>query len=254
MPEYLPLVAGLALTLLAVLVARHRISAVESDILEKTAPREIVVASSPVARGATFSLENLAKRPVPSAGTSHRNVPAKDFELLLGAKAKIDISEGEPVLWTDVEEPFEVESFSRIVPPGRRAVTIDVETKDSFSGLLRVGDYVDILRQHADGRSFIPLLEDVRILALDRNFLPSTSGEDNQDVATITVSVSPEDAVRLSAASRGGNLSWLLRNPDDRSRNRQPTRLAYSASEVEIWKAGIRERNPPAIAQPGVLE
>src|SRR3989337_2992229 len=57
--EFLPLVAGAILTLLGILFARQRISAVEKTILAKAAPTEIVVAASPIAAGSTFSLENL---------------------------------------------------------------------------------------------------------------------------------------------------------------------------------------------------
>ena len=243
------------MTLLAVLVARNRIAAVERDILGKAVPVDVVVASRTVPQGSAFSLENLAKRPIPSAGTSRRNVPAQDFELLLGANAKVEVAEGEPVLWTDVEEPFEVETFSRVVPPGKRAVTINVEGRDAFSGLLRIGDCVDILRESKDGRSFVPLLEDVRILALDHRFLPASSEEEVRETGTITVSASPGDAIRLSSASRKGTLAWLLRNPEDHGRNRnRPGGPVDSSTGVEIWRAGIRERTAPAAPDPGAFQ
>ena len=247
MPAFLPLLAGITLTLLAILAARQRISAVERDILGKAAPTEIVVATNLIPRGAIFSLENLSKRSVPSAGTSRRNIPAPDYELLLGARAKVEISEGEPVLWTDVEEPIDVDKFSLMIAKGRRAITIEADMRASFSGLLRPGDHVDLLRRRKDAREFTPLLFHVPVLAVDRQFLPLSSHEDGSNIGTITVAVTPDEAVLLSTAAQDGEISWLLRNPADE--RRPPKKKSLSAktfSSVEIWKGGIRERNPPA--------
>jgi len=243
------------LTMLAIIVARQRISAVERDILGKAAPTEIVVAATPIPTGATFTLENLSKRAVPSAGTSRRNVPASDFSLLLGARTKVEISEGEPVLWTDVEEPFVADSFSLTITKGSRAMTIEADRKASFSGLLRPGDHVDLLQEGKDRRGFTPLLFHVPVLAVNRHFLPLSSGGEEDEIDTITVSVTPDEATRLSTAARGGSISWLLRNPGDRSRpHKRKGVFAKSSPHFEIWKAGIRERSAPSASHAWELE
>jgi pilus assembly protein CpaB len=250
--EFLPLVAGAILTLLAILIARHRISAVEKNILEKVAPREIVVAANPIPAGSAFSLENLAKKSIPSDGTSRRNVPAHDFELLLGARAKAEISGGEPVLWTDVEEPFHGDRFSQLIPKGRRAITMDADTKASFSGLIRPGDHVDILRETSDGKGSYPFLFNVPVIAVDRHFLPPSSEEEGKEIATLTMSVTTNEAALLSAAAREGKISWLLRNPDDRgSPTKRERSWAALSPLVEIWKAGIREEKTPLPSKEG---
>ena len=244
MTEFLPLIAGMILTMLAIFVARQRISTVERDILGKAAPTEIVVAATAIPTGATFSLENLSKKAVPFSGTSRRNVPASDFSLLLGARAKLEISEGEPVLWTDVEEPFAADSFSLTIAKGRRAMTVEADRKASFSGLLRPGDHVDLLKEEKDHRGFTPLLFHVPVLAVNRHFLPLSSDREEDEIDTITVSVTPDEAMRLSTAAREGSISWLLRNPDDPEVRQKRKRLHPKFSpSVEIWKAGIRERS-----------
>ena len=250
--EFLPLVAGTILTLLAILIARQRISAVEKNILGKAAPTEIVVAANPIPAGSTFSLENLAKKSIPVDGTTRRNVPAHDFELLLGARAKVEMSGGEPVLWTDVEEPLDVDRFSLLIPKGRRAITMDADTKASFSGLIRPGDHVDILRETSDGKGSYPFLFDVPVIAVDRLFSPPSTEEEGKEIATLTMSVTTNEAALLSAAAREGKISWLLRNPDDRGRPpmREHARAALS-SLVEIWKGGIREEKTPLPSKEG---
>jgi pilus assembly protein CpaB len=253
--EFFPLVAGTILTLLAILIARQRISAVEKNILGRAAPTEIVVAADSIPSGSTFSLENLAKKSIPSDGTTGRNVPASDFELLLGAKAKVEISGGEPVLWTDVEEPFDVDRFSLLIPKGRRAITMDADTKASFSGLIRPGDHVDILRETSDGKGSYPFLFDVPVIAVDRLFSPPSTEEEGKEIATLTMSVTTNEAALLSAAAREGKISWLLRNPDDRGRPPKREHLRAGLSPlVEIWKGGIREEKTPLPSKEGEHE
>lgn len=239
--EYLPLAGGLALTLVAILVARQRISAVEKDIRDKAAPVNVVVASCTIPKGAPLSAQNLAKLAVPSAGTSRRNVPAAEFELLIGARTKGPIEPGEPILWTDVEEPFDIEKFSLTIPRGRRALTIEADLGASFAGLIRPGDRVDISIKDPSGTIGPGWLHDIPVIAVDRHFDRPPDPESANETSSITVSVSPEEGRRLVAAS-GTGLRWFLRNPDDRSRPSTPAGGSCDGSwVVEIWKAGIRE-------------
>ena len=105
----LPLLAGLLLCGFALAAAGRRVATVEEDIHRQANPVEVVVASVAIPAGETFSVKNMAKKAIPSSGTGQRNVPASEFELLVGARAKTAIDPGEPVLWTDVEEPYETE-------------------------------------------------------------------------------------------------------------------------------------------------
>lgn len=239
--EYLPLAGGLALTVVAVLVARQRISAVEKDIMVKAAPVDVVVASCPIPKGAPLSAQHLARLAVPSSGTSGRNVPAKEFELLIGARTKTRIEAGEPIFWTDLEEPFDVEKFSLTIPRGRRALTLEADLGASFAGLLRPGDRVDISIKDPTGRIEPAWLRDIPVIAVDRHFDRPPDAESATETSSITVSVTPDEGRRLVAAPATG-LRWFLRHPDDRSR--PPAASGPSCDThraVEIWKAGIRE-------------
>ena len=239
--EYLPLVAGVALTVAAILVARHRINAVEKDIQKKAAPVDVVVASRPIPKGTAFTEQNLAKLSVPSSGTSRRNVPSREFELLIGARTKASIEPGEPILWTDVEEPFGVDKFSQAIPQGRRALTIEADLAASFSGLISPGDRVDISLQDPTGKTGPAWFYDIPVIAVDRVFDRPPDSEAALDISSITISVTPEEGRRL-VAPRGGGLRWFLRNPEDRSRPPAASGRSFETHRpVEIWKAGVRE-------------
>lgn len=238
---YLPLVAGIALTVAAIFIARHRINAVEKEIQKKAAPVDVVVASCAIPKGTALSEQNLAKLSVPSSGTSRRNVPAGEFALLIGARTRAGIESGEPILWTDVDEPFEVDKFSQAIPEGRRAMTIEADLAASFSGLIRPGDRVDISLQDPAGKVGPAWFYDIPVIAVDRHFDRPPDSEAAPETSSITISVTPEEAKRLVSA-RGGGLRWLLRNPADRSRPTPASATSFDNHRlVEIWKAGVRE-------------
>jgi Flp pilus assembly protein CpaB len=236
-----------ALTLAAILLARQRILAAEMDIRRKAAPVDIVVPSAPIPVGGLFTEKNLARKSVPVSGTGSRNVPAAEFELLLGARAKGDLAEGEPILWTDVEEPFDSDNFSRTIPSGRRALTFEADISSSFAGLIRPGDSVDLLYEGDKSIGARAWINAVPVISVDRQFGRAPSKEESREVSTITLSVTPEEGRLLATKAREGRIFWFLRNPDEPSRSGVTSGLrAEQAPPItEIWKAGIRELRAP---------
>lgn len=234
-----PLIAGIVLTMLAVSVARLRIATLEREIRERNEPVEIVVASEEIPDRGTLSGNNLAKKAIPASGAGRRNIPAAEFERILGARVRGGIGAGEPILWIDLEDPSAEHRFSRSIPSGRRAITVDAGPRSSFAGLLRPGDRVDILHEREAGSGFHPLLYDVPVLAVDRFVRDAREGEEQAEVSTLTLSLLPAESVRIAGASRNGRVSYLLRNPNDRSRPAAKFRRNRKGSRVEIWKAGI---------------
>ncbi len=240
------MLAGVALTLSAIFLARQRITAAEREVQKKISPVEIVVPSIPIRAGDAFTEQNLARKSVPATGTGSRNVPAAEFELLLGAHAKGNLAEGEPILWTDVDEPFDTERFSQTIPAGRRAFTIEVNTSSSFAGLVRPGDIVDLLCEREAGRASQAWVRAIPVISVDRHFGKSPSREESRDISTVTVSVSPEEGRLLAAAGREGRIHWFLRNPTEPSTSAASgTRPPKPAPvKIEIWKAGMQELHP----------
>lgn len=240
----LPLLAGLLLCGFALAAAGRRVATVEMDIRRQANPVEVVVASVPIPAGEAFSVQNLAKKAIPSSGTGKRNVPAADFELLLGARAKTAIDPGEPVLWTDVEEPYDMDAFSRTVLPGRRAMTLGVDTTSSFSGLLHPGDRVDLLVERSGGISS-DWVRDLPVIAVDRDHNRLAHSPEKEETATVTLMVTPAEGSRIARAA--GKIHWFLRNPDDNTAVESGTTAgSISPRSVEVWKGGVKD--PPILA------
>lgn len=241
--EILMFLAGLTLTSVAVFLARSRIHAMEFELRRNVSPVGIVVPSTPISSGEVFSERNLAKKTVPVSGTSGRNVRAEEFELLVGARAKGNIAPGDPILWSDVEEPFEMEKLSQIVPQGRRALTIVADSSSSFSGCIRPGDRIDLLCNGGNGISNQTWIHGIPVISVDRNFNRPPSKDESADISTITVSVTPEEGRMIATGAGGGRLHWFLRNPEE-----PPERVSRISGKshplflpIEIWKGGIRE-------------
>lgn len=234
----LPLVVGLLLCGFALAAAGRRVATVEKNIRRQANPVEVVVASVAIPAGETFSGRNLAKKAIPSSGTGQRNVPASEFELLLGARAKTAIEPGEPVLWTDVDEPYDTDAFSRNVLAGRRAMTLVVDATSSFAGLLHTGDRVDLLLERS-GTNSREWVRDIPVIAVDRNHDRLAHPTGGEEAATVTLMVTPEEGHRIASAS--GKPHWFLRNPDDNAVvHPVPTGKPATPPAVEVWKGGVK--------------
>jgi pilus assembly protein CpaB len=233
-----PLLAGLLLCGVALAAAGRRMSNLENDIRQKSNPVEVIVASVPIPAGETFTMRNLAKKAVPSSGTGARNVPSSEVELLVGGRAKTAIDPGEPVLWTDVEEPYDADAFSSNVLPGRRAMTLSVDTTSSFAGLLHPRDRVDLLVERPEGISS-DWVRNLLVIAVDQdqNRLAHSAG--NAETSTVTLMVTPNEGSRIAAAT--GKVHWFLRNPDDNAVFVSAiTGKGYPLRAVEVWKGGVK--------------
>jgi pilus assembly protein CpaB len=247
--ELLPLGVGVMLTGFALAAAGQRIAAVEKDLRRQATPVDVVVASVPVPAGEPFTEGNLAKKPVPASGTGRRNVPASEFQLLLGASAKYPIEPGEPILWTDVQEPFEADAFSTLIPTGRRALTVGADPTSSFAGLLLPGDRVDILAESSNTKT-PTWIRDIPVIAVDHCYNRLAKPTETLEAATVTLMVTPREGAKISETNGAGKLHWFLRNPlDNGTVSRGSSRRRSIPLPVEIWKGGVK--NPPSPVEIG---
>jgi pilus assembly protein CpaB len=110
-----------------------------------------------------------------------------------------------------------------IVPEGKRAVSVAVSDLVSAGGLVRPGDYVDvILTVKLGGGDQIGrvILQDLEVLALDQQVekvapnldegadeerVPTGEAETNPDAATVTLAVTPAEGEVLVTAEECGN-------------------------------------------------
>jgi pilus assembly protein CpaB len=223
-PEWL--IAAMALT--AGVVGAHlanryltqRTALAEQRLTERYTPRSIVVAATDIKAGDILSTPGLAARNVPTAYVPNDAVATEDVGSVLAMRTAIDIKRGSPIQLAAVRAVAGNEGLASALEGGRRALTIAVDQINSLDGQLTAGDYVDIVLSQTEGAGakLTPLLQRVQVLAAGgqiHGLAGSSPGPAEQNINTVTFSLTAEEAARLILAEQVGEISVLLRAPQD---------------------------------------
>ncbi|HAY08093.1 MAG TPA: Flp pilus assembly protein CpaB [Hyphomonas sp.] len=134
---------------------------------------------------------------------------------------------GEPLLLPKIDTTGSVLTLASAIKPGMRAVSIVVRNDTGVSGFVLPGDRVDVNEfmdlEDANGRAegarvsanilARPVLRHVKVLAVDQTFDPNLEGA--KPSQTVTLEVTPEDALALGAASQRAALGLALISRDE---------------------------------------
>ncbi|MCA9401217.1 MAG: Flp pilus assembly protein CpaB [Candidatus Omnitrophica bacterium] len=120
------------------------------------------------------------------------------------------------------------QQFSIKVPPGKRAITLNIDSLSAVGGLIDPGDIVDIIAElnmpdqdnpKVKQKVTSVLFQKVLVLAVGSRFNPAVQAPQKyaqQQKARslhITLAVTPEEAGLLTFAQRRGKLQLTLRSP-----------------------------------------
>mgnify|MGYP003576677433 FL=1 len=100
-----------------------------------------------------------------------------------------------------------------------RALTFPVDEESSIAGMLAPSDRIDIFFTTTNGNETVtlPLLTNVPVIATgvrtvtNENYLKNAQGQ----YRTVTVSVTPENAAKITLAQDAGKITITLRQPED---------------------------------------
>ena len=134
---------------------------------------------------------------------------------------------GEPLLEPKIDTTGAVLTLASSITPGMRAVSIVVRNDTGVSGFVLPGDRVDVNEfmdvEDSGGRSeggrvsanilARPVLRHVKVLAVDQTFDPNLQGA--LPSQTVTLEVTPEDALVIGAASQRAALGLALISRDE---------------------------------------
>lgn len=95
-------------------------------------------------------------------------------------------------------------SLAGALDAGSRAISVAVDAETGLAGLIRHGDRVDVL---SEGRAIV---ENAKVIAVD-----SSLSETLEEYATVTVQVSPEDAIAIQAAQELAPVRLSMRSAVD---------------------------------------
>jgi len=149
--------------------------------------------------------KNISETMLTSAATKR-----KDFE---GSVARRAVNKGEPITKGLLVRSTEGGFMSAVLEPGKRAVSIGVDSTSGNAGFIFPGDHVDLILSHRNQqemRASETFIEDVRVLAVDQML----DNPENKAVLakTVTLEVTPKQAEEINVAKDLGKISLSLRS------------------------------------------
>lgn len=176
---------------------------------------EVVVASQPLKKNERITVDKVEVMNVPETGLHPQVVTS--LQEIDGLILNADIEENEVILNHRVQHEEDEQLFvSRKVKDGFRAVSIGVNFVQSVSNLIEPEDYVDVIfseevkvNEQTTIRTEL-LLENVRVLAVGRKLIESTSAENYVEYSAATLELTPQNSVKLINASGRGTIQLIL--------------------------------------------
>lgn len=174
-----------------------------------------VVAARNLMVGEALATEDLAVRDYPKDQVNTDSLSPAQYYQLEEQVLAYPVHAGDLILPAHVAKPSPA-AFSDQLQSGRRALTLQVDHLSSVAGLVRVGDLIDLYVSfdYQKRRITSPILQRVKILAVNQQRDEAYSEQDH-NVKTLTLDVSPEEGVMLVAARQAGMLTAMLRHPSD---------------------------------------
>lgn len=183
-------------------------------------PVRVVVANAELRPGTFLSSQSVAVREIPRAFLHSDAVLAESWSSIANRVVALSLKSGEPVLKSHLAQDVRA-GFSSQLAHGTRALTFPVDDQASMAGMLAPGDHIDIFFTTTSNNESItqPLLLNVPVIATGiRTVANAGYLEERRHGApytTVTVSVAPEEAARITLALDAGKITIALRQPHD---------------------------------------
>ncbi len=215
-PIVFVLLAGVA-ALVAALVVYSALKKREEQVREAMAQTvEIVVAAHDLPLGTKIDQSS-----VKMTRWSRDSMPPGAFtspQVVMNAYVKSSLVENEPIV---ADRLFIGDKTAGVmpllIPAGMRALSVPVDEVSDIAGFVLPHSHVDVLVAVSSGPQGTfskVVLENVEVLAVAQEI--EKSKDQPQVVKVVTFLVTPEEAERLTLASREGTLRLAMRNYDDK--------------------------------------
>ncbi|MBI5416113.1 MAG: Flp pilus assembly protein CpaB [Candidatus Omnitrophica bacterium] len=183
------------------------------------------------------------------------------------SQPKVVVAEGA----AKAQPPVDQNVFSVVMPPGKRALTIRVDTLSAVGGLINPGDFVDIIAtlkvpedkkivEQGKTKDVVTVLfQDLQVLAIGTLFKPVGGADlyENRQKAgalNVTLAVTPEEAGLLTFAGANGKLQLSLRSPAEQERQLLQVASWEALSNYVLDKQGTELLAPQSPEKPSLEE
>jgi pilus assembly protein CpaB len=209
----------------------------------------VVVAVEDIPRGASLTADLVKIRDYPK-GMRPPGTLAK-VEDALDRAVFIPLVKDEPVLDGKLAPKGAKRGMAALVPDGMRAFTLHTPSVASgVAGFVLPGNKVDVLLTVEGRRGSVTttLVQNLEILAVDQRIdAPADNRVDPNQLRSVTLLVTPDQAAKLGLAQNKGALQLSLRNPrDDRLAETTPARLSeFEGFREEVPSKAVAEAPKP---------
>lgn len=181
------------------------------------------VAARPLSKGTLVRKEDFTVRSVPPAGVPKGAIleTADSKAGLPGSLVRKFVDVGNPVTLQDILRPRDRGFLASVLAPNTRAISIKVDDESGVSGLIRPGDYVDVILtevlEKADpARRALSetVLRNVRVIAIDQQIEQggqSIGTKVGKLPQTVSFELTPEQVKNITVAEHLGTLSLAVR-------------------------------------------
>lgn len=240
--QKLILISGVVLGIVAIIMTKMYLDQQQQAVQEKAQKAianmqanqaAVLVSKQDIPEGAVIGPEMLETAVVPNQFIQPQAVTSLDR--IAGMITIAPISKGEQISLSKLTSNRRAGGgdLSGVTPSGKRAITIVVDNIASLSGMIKPGDYVDVLAtiqipvQSADGQVtsqmvVVPLFQNILVLAVGG----STAGISSEDSryaekeapsgnATITLALGPQEANLIAFVQEQGKIRLVMRSPAD---------------------------------------
>lgn len=229
------LIGGIVFGILAVFMLNSYIQQ-QRQAVEEEAKREVrgnqttvLVAKQDLAKGIFIDAKMLSSEIVPNQYLQPQAVTSLDR--IDGMVTVAQISKGEQITLNKLAYARGQESLASAIPIGKRAITVNVDNISSLLGMIKPGDYVDVISlvpvpaQTPEGKQVtqvgvIPLFQNVLVLAVGQDTGAPGVGknkkeEKREESPLITLALNPQEANIIAFVQEQGKIRLSLRSPGD---------------------------------------
>ena len=223
MKNRIPIIAAVILGIVAVFAVQSYVKRAQESAAAQLKGRQVLAARVDIDKGDEITESMLGLKEVPSQFIPQQAITTpEERRQILGRKARVPITQGTLVLWSDLEIERRG-GLSSLIPEGERAYTVGIDAGVG-SELLQLNDRVDILgifelpaddpRRAASAPSTVcvVLLQNVTVIAIGETIGQVGMQPSRFEVGgSITFSVTLPEAQLLMFASQHGDLALALR-------------------------------------------
>ena len=183
---------------------------------------QYLVAARPLKAGTLTRDEDFRSDPLDSVPSGAIRDTTDDRNRLLGSLVRKNLDTGSPITSENVLPRGDRGFLAGVLAPGTRAISIKVDAETGVAGLIKPGDYVDVLLTQVSANADVArralsetLLQNVRIIAIDQEVVQG-GGANNATAAkvaqTVSLQLAPEQVKRVAVAKNLGALSLAMRS------------------------------------------